>query len=322
MLKIPFPELEVKVRIFSPGQQPPYSSVGRFFIKYIIMKICYCDVNNQFARYLHSINHPLATKHFALKNDSETKYYYVYPDGDITWGQHFHESHQVSLGEFIGNITSLKSNPELIIPLMLFGNTPPNSELEDCTTYRLDETKYFHLQILKCFIPILNNFEHKQVSICTTPNDGATFFICNRNACITINAWKAQHNINKLTTKSFTVTQPLFLSLLASLFKDKQLIYNLLTNLCSYFKAELLNEKELSSLIKYFKDHYGNTNQLQEEDINFTNRSSTGECRSYGQGSKVAVRFGYLSNRARIVASTSNCHIITTEISTKCSRDS
>lgn len=288
------------------------------------MKICYCDVNNQFARYLHEINHPLVKEHIAFKADEETTtYYYWYTnEKEMTWCKRYVDGTQVSLGEFIGNITSLRSNPELIIPLILFGNTPPNSEFENDTVYKLDETKYYHLQILKCFIPILNNFEHKQVSICTTPNDGATFFICNRNACITINAWKAQHNINKLTTKSFTVTQPLFLSLLASLFKDKQLIYNLLTNLCGYFKAELLNEKELSSLIKYFKDHYGNTNQLQEQNTNLTVRPSTGEHRSYGQGSKIAVRFGHLSNRARVVASTSNCHIITTEISTKCSRDS
>lgn len=288
------------------------------------MKICYCDINGQFARYLHKINHPLVTKHVALKNDSETKYYHIYLDGDIdiTWGNHFYDSQPVSLGEFIGNIVSLKNNPELIIPLMLFGNTPPNSELEDYTTYKLDETKYHHLQILKCFIPILDNFEHKKVSICTTPNDGATFFISRGNTCTSINAWKDQHNIDKLTDKTHIVGPSLFLSLLASLFKDKQLIYNLLTNLCGYFKAELLNEKELSSLIKYFKDHYGNTNQLQEEDTNFSDRSSTGECRSYGQGSEVAVRFGHLSNRARIVASTSNCYIITTEISIKCSRDS
>ena len=288
------------------------------------MKICYCDVNNQFARYLHEINHPLVKKYIALEADEETTtYYYWYTNArEMIWCKRYVDGTQVSLGEFIGNISSLKTNPELIIPLMLFGNTPPNSELEDCTTYRLDETKYFHLQILKCFIPILNNFEHKQVSICTTPNDGATFFICSRNACITINAWKAQHNINKLTTKNLTVTQPLFLSLLASLFKDKQLIYNLLTNLCDYFKAELLDEKELSSLIKYFKDHYGNTNQLQEQNTNLTVGSSTGEHRSYGQGSKIAVRFGYLSNRARVVASTKKCSIITTEISTKCSRDS
>lgn len=288
------------------------------------MKICYCDVNNQFAKYLHKINHPLVKEYTALRADEETTTYYFWYaiERDMSWSKQYTNGKQVSLGEFIGNIVSLRDNPELIIPLMLFGDTPPNSEFEDYATYRLDETKYFHLQILKCFMTILNNFEHKQVSICTTPNDGATFFICSRNACITINAWKDQHNINKLTTKNFTVTQPQFLSLLASLFKDKQLIYNLLTNLCGYFKAELLNEKELSSLIKYFKEHYGNTNQLQEEDINFTNRSSTGECRSYGQGSEVAVRFGHLSNRARIVASTSNCYIITTEISTKCSRDS
>lgn len=288
------------------------------------MKISYCDVNGQFARYLHSINHPLAIKHFAFKNDSKTKYYYFCPDRGITWNEHFIESQQVSLGEFIGNIASLTSNPELIIPLMTITTRIVNSELEleDYTTYKLDETKYHHLQILKCFIPILNNFEHKQVSICTTPNDGATFFICSRNACITINAWKDQHNINKLTTKNLTVTQSLFLSLLVSLFKDKQLIYNLLTNLCGYFKAELLNEKELSSLIKYFKDNYGNTNQLQEQNINLTIGPSTGEHRSYGQGSKIAVRFGYLSNRARVVASTKKCSIITTEISAKCSRDS
>lgn len=286
------------------------------------MKISYYDVNGQFARYLHKINHPLAIKHLALKNDSETKYYYFYPDGCITWSEHFYGSQQVSLGEFIGNIVSLRDNPELIIPMMLFGNTPRSSELECYATYSLNETKYHHLQILKCFIPILNNFEHKQVSICTTPNDGATFFISRRNAEISINAWKDQHNINKLTKDNHTVGPSSFLSLLSSLFKDKQLIYNLLTNLCGYFKAELLNEKEISSLIKYFKDHYGNTNQLQEEDTNFSNRSSTGECRSYGQGSKITVRFGHLSNRARVIASTSNCHIITTEISTKCSRDS
>lgn len=288
------------------------------------MKICYCDVNNQFARYLHKINHPLVKEYTAFRTHDKTTFYYWYTDENrLTFNLYDVETaHQVSLGEFIGNISSLKTNPELIIPLMLFGNTPPNSELENDTVYRLDETKYYHLQILKCFIPILNNFEHKQVSICTTPNDGATFFICNRNACITINAWKAQHNINKLTTKSFTVTQPLFLSLLASLFKDKQLVYNLLTNLCDYFKAELLNEKELSSLIKYFKDHYGNTNQLQEQNTNLTVRPSTGEHRSYGQGSKVAVRFGHLSNRARVIASTKKCSIITTEISTKCSGNS
>lgn len=288
------------------------------------MKISYCDVNGQFARYLHSINHPLVKKYGALKDDTDTKYYYLYEDNSMTWSKHFHESQPVSLGEFIGNISSLRSNPELIIPLMTINTRIVNSELEleNYTTYRLDETKYFHLQILKCFIPILNNFEHKQVSICTTPNDGATFFICSRDACITINAWKDQHNINKLTTKNLTVTQSLFLSLLASLFKDKQLIYNLLTNLCGYFKAELLNEKELSSLIKYFKDHYGNTNQLQEQNTNLIIGPSTGEHRSYGQGSKVAVRFGYLSNRARVIASTKKCSIITTEISTKCSRDS
>ena len=287
------------------------------------MKICYCDVNNQFARYLYSINHPLVKKYEALKNDTDTKYYYLYEDGIMTFCKGFvGPATQVSLGEFIGNIVSLRDNPELIIPLMLFGNTPPNSELENYTTYKLDETKYYHLQILKCFIPILNNFEHKQVSICTTPNDGATFFISRRTAEISINAWKTQHYINKLTTKNFTVTQSLFLSLLASLFKDKQLIYNLLTNLCGYFKAELLNEKELSSLIKYFKDHYGDTNQLQEQNTNLTIGPSTGEHRSYGQGSKIAVRFGYLSNRARVIASTKKCSIITTEISTKCSGNS
>lgn len=288
------------------------------------MKISYCDVNGQFARYLHSINHPLVKKYSALKDDTDTKYYYLYEDGSMTWCKHFVKSQPVSLGEFIGNITSLRSNPELIIPLMTINTRIVNSELEleNYTTYKLDETKYYHLQILKCFIPILNNFEHKQVSICTTPNDDATFFICSRNACITINAWKDQHNIDKLTDKTHIVGQSLFLSLLASLFKDKQLVYNLLTNLCDYFKAELLNEKELSSLIKYFKDHYGNTNQLQEQDTNLTIRPSTGEHRSYGQGSKIAVRFGHLSNRARVVASTKKCSIITTEISTKCSRDS
>lgn len=288
------------------------------------MKICYCDVNNQFARYLHEINHPLIKELTAFRNHERTAFYYWrVAERRLTYSDDYvGMTTQVSLGEFIGNIVSLRDNPELIIPLMLFGNTPPNSEFENDTVYKLDETKYFHLQILKCFMPILNNFEHKQVSICTTPNDGATFFICSRNACITINAWKSQYNINELTTKNFTVTQPHFLSLLASLFKDKQLIYNLLTNLCGYFKAELLNEKELSSLIKYFKDHYGNTNQLQEQNINLAIGSSTGEHRSYGQGSKIAVRFGHLSNRARVVASTSNCRIITTEISTKCSRDS
>ena len=286
------------------------------------MKISYCDVNGQFARYLHSINHPLAIKHFAFKNDSKTKYYYFCPDRGITWNEHFIESQQVSLGEFIGNIASLRSNPELIIPLMLFGNTPPNSELKCYATYSLNETKYYHLQILKCFIPILNNFEHKQVSICTTPNDNATFFISKRDTNISIAAWKDQDNINRLTKNNHIVGQALLLSLLASLFKDKQLIYNLLINLCGYFKAELLNEKELSSLIKYFKDHYGNTNQLQEQNTNLPIGSNTGEYRSYGQGSKLAVRFGYLSNRARVVASTKKCRIITTEISTKCSGNS
>ena len=286
------------------------------------MKISYRDVNNQFARYLHSINHPLVQKYAALKNDTDTKYYYLYEDGSMTWCKRFVESQPVSLGEFIGNIVSLRDNPELIIPMILFGKPVCESDLECKTVYTLIDTSYWHLQILKCFIPILNNFEHKQVSICTTPNDGATFFICSRNAYITINAWKDQHNINKLTTKNLTVTQSLFLSLLASLFKDKQLIYNLLTNLCGYFKIELLNEKELSSLIKYFKDHYGNTNQLQEQNTNFPIGSNTGEYRSYGQGSKLAVRFGYLSNRARVVASTKKCSIITTEISTKCSGNS
>ena len=287
------------------------------------MKISYCDVNGQFARYLHSINHPLVKKYGALKDDTDTKYYYWYTiEREMTWCKGYVNGTQVSLGEFIGNIVSLRDNPELIIPLMLFGNTLPDSELKCYTTYSLNETKYHHLQILKCFIPILNNFEHKQVSICTTPNDDATFFISRRNAEISINAWKDQHNINKLTKNNHIVGPSLFLSLLASLFKDKQLIYNLLTNLCGYFKVELLNEKELSSLIKYFKDHYGNTNQLQEQNINLPIGSNTGEHRSYGQGSKVAVRFGHLSNRARVVASTSNCHIITTEISTKCSRDS
>ena len=288
------------------------------------MKICYCDVNNQFARYLHSINHPLVKELTAFRNHERTAFYYWrVTERRLTYSDDYvGMATQVSLGEFIGNIVSLRDNPELIIPLMLFGNTPPNSELKCYSTYSLNETKYYHLQILKCFIPILNNFEHEQVSICTTPNDDATFFICNRNACITINAWKDQDNINRLTKNNHTVEQTLFLSLLALLFKDKQLIYNLLTNLCGYFKAELLNEKEISSLIKYFKDHYGNTNQLQEEDTNFSNRSSTGECRSYGQGSKITVRFGHLSNRARVAASTSNCHIITTEISAKCSRDS
>ena len=173
------------------------------------MKISYCDVNGQFARYLHSINHPLVKKYSALKDDTDTKYYYLYEDGSMTWCKRFVESQPVSLGEFIGNITSLRSNPELIIPLMTINTRIVNSELEleNYTTYKLDETKYYHLQILKCFIPILNNFEHKQVNICTTPNDGATFFICSRNACITINAWKDQHNINKLTTKNLTVTQ-------------------------------------------------------------------------------------------------------------------
>lgn len=287
------------------------------------MKISYCDVNGQFARYLHSINHPLVKKYGALKDDTDTKYYYWYTiEREMTWCKGYVNGIQVSLGEFIGNIVSLRDNPELIIPLILFGNMPPDSELKCYTTYKLNETKYHHLQILKCFIPILNNFEHKQVSICTTPNDDATFFISRRNAEISINAWKDQHNINKLTKNNHIVGQSLLLSLLASLFKDKQLIYNLLTNLCGYFKAELLNEKELSSLIKYFKDNYGNTNQLQEQNINLTIGPSTGEHRSYGQGSKIAVRFGYLSNRARVVASTKKCSIITTEISTKCSRDS
>ena len=286
------------------------------------MKISYCDVNGQFARYLHSMNHPLAVKYFAFKNDSKTKYYYFCPDRGITWNEYFIESQPVSLGEFIGNIISLRSNPELIIPLILFGNTLHDSEVKYDATYSLNETKYFHLQLLKCFIPILNNFEHKQISICTTPNDGATFFISRKNTCISINAWKDQYNINKLTKNNHIVGPTLFLSLLSSLFKDKQLVYNLLTNLCGYFKAELLNEKELFSLIKYFKDHYGNTNQLQEENTNFSLRPSTGECRSYGQRSKATVRFGHLSNRARVVASTTNCHIITTKISTKCSRDS
>lgn len=288
------------------------------------MKICYCDVNNQFARYLHSINHPLVKKHTAFQNHERTEFYYWrVTERRLTHSDDYvGMATQVSLGEFIGNIASLRSHPELIIPLMLFGNTPPNSELKCYSTYSLNETKYYHLQILKCFMTILNNFEHKQVSICTTPNDGATFFISRRTAEISINAWKTQHNINRLTENNHIVGQSLFLSLLASLFKDNQLVYNLLTNLCGYFKAELLNEKELSSLIKYFKDHYGNTNQLQEQNTNLTVRPSTGEHRSYGQGSKIAVRFGHLSNRARVVASTSNCHIITTEISTKCSRDS
>ena len=288
------------------------------------MKLCYCDVNNQFARYLHSINHPLVKELTAFRNHERTAFYYWrVTERRLTYSDDYvGMATQVSLGEFIGNIVSLRDNPELIIPLMLFGNTPPNSELKCYSTYSLNETKYYHLQILKCFMTILYNFEHKQVSICTTPNDGATFFICSRNACITINAWKDQDNINRLTKNNHTVEQTLFLSLLASLFKDNQLIYNLLTNLCGYFKAELLNEKELSSLIKYFKDNYGNTNQLQEQNINLAIGPSTGEHRSYGQGSKIAVRFGYLSNRARIVASTSNCRIITTEISAKCSRDS
>lgn len=288
------------------------------------MKICYCDVNNQFARYLHKINHPLVKELTAFRTHERTAFYYWrFTERRLTYSDDYvGMATQVSLGEFIGNISSLKTNPELIIPLMLFGNIPPNSELKCYTTYGLNETKYHHLQILKCFIPILNNFEHKQVSICTTPNDGATFFISRRNAEISINAWKDQHNINRLTKNNHIVGQSLFLSLLASLFKDKQLIYNLLTNLCDYFKAELLNEKELASLIKYFKDHYGNTNQLQEQNTNLTIGPSTGEHRSYGQGSKVAVRFGYLSNRARVIASTKKCSIITTEISTKCSGNS
>lgn len=288
------------------------------------MKICYCDVNNQFARYLHKINHPLVKELTAFRTHERTAFYYWrFTERRLTYSDDYvGMATQVSLGEFIGNIVSLRDNPELIIPLMLFGNTPPNSELEYYSTYSLNETKYYHLQILKCFMTILNNFEHKQVSICTTPNDGATFFISRRTTEISINAWKTQHNINRLTENNHIVGTSHFLSLLASLFKDKQLIYNLLTNLCGYFKAELLNEKELSSLIKYFKDHYGNTNQLQEQNTNLTVRPSTGEHRSYGQGSKIAVRFGHLSNRARVVASTSNCHIITTEISTKCSRDS
>lgn len=289
------------------------------------MKICYCDVNNQFTRYLYSINHPLVKKYGAFRTHEKTTFYYWYTDDNrLTFAFYDVETaHQVSLGEFISNIVSLRDNPELIIPLMLFGNTPPNSELKCYTTYSLNETKYYHLQILKCFIPILNNFEHKQVCICTTPNDGATFFISRgRNAEISINAWKVQDNINKLTKNNHIVGPSLFLSLLASLFKDKQLIYNLLTNLCGYFKAELLNEKELVSLIKYFKDHYGNTNQLQEQNTNLAIGSSTGEHRSYGQRSKVAVRFGHLSNRARVVTSTKKCSIITTEISTKCSGNS
>lgn len=288
------------------------------------MKICYCDVNNQFARYLHSINHPLVKELTAFRNHERTAFYYWrVTERRLTYSDDYvGMATQVSLGEFIGNISSLRSNTELIIPLMLFGNTPSNSELECYTTYKLNETKYYHLQILKCFVTILNNFEYKQVSICTTPNDGATFFISRRNAEISINAWKDQDNINRLTKKNRIVGQSQFLSLLASLFKDKQLVYNLLTNLCGYFKVELLNEKRLFSLIKYFKDHYGNINQLQEQNTNLTIGSSTGEHRSYGQGSKVAVRFGYLSNRARVVTSTKKCSIITTEISTKCSGNS
>lgn len=289
------------------------------------MKICYCDVNNQFARYLHEINHPLVKEHTAFRNHERTAFYYWrFTEHRLTYSDDYvGMATQVSLGEFIGNIVSLRSNPELIIPLMLFGNTPPNSELKCYSTYSLNETKYYHLQILKCFMTILNNFEHKQVSICTTPNDGATFFISRRTAEISINAWKTQHNINRLTENNYIVdTSSYFLSLLASLFVDKQLVYNLLTNLCGYFKVELLNEKELLSLIKYFKDHYGNTNQLQEQNTNLAIGSSTGEHRSYGQGSKVAVRFGHLSNRARVVTSTKKCSIITTEISTKCSGNS
>jgi hypothetical protein len=288
------------------------------------MKICYCDVNNQFARYLHKINHPLIKEYTAFRTHDKTTFYYWHTDENrLTFNLYDVETaHQVSLGEFIGNISSLKTNPELIIPLMLFGNTPPNSELKCYTTYKLNETKYHHLQILKCFIPILDNFEHKQVSICTTPNDSATFFISKGNPHISINAWKDQHNINRLTKDNHIVEASCFLSLLASLFNDKQLVYNLLTNLCGYFKAELLNEKELSSLIKYFKDHYGNTNQLQEQNTNLTIGSSTGEHRSYGQRSKVAIRFGYLSNRARVVASTNKCSVITTEISIKRTGDS
>ena len=101
------------------------------------------------------------------------------------------------------------------------------------------------------FCNLLYKYVGSFISKGSSPNlfNGATFFICSRNACITINAWKAQHNINRLTENNHIVDTSYFLSLLASLFKDKQLIYNLLTNLCGYFKAELLNEKELSSLI-------------------------------------------------------------------------
>ena len=258
-----------------------------------------------------------------LKNDTNTKYYYLHEDGSMTWCKDFIGSAtQVSLGEFIGNIVSLRSNPELIIPMILFGEPVDESDLECKTVYTLNDTSYWHLQLLKCFRSILDNFDHEKINICTTANNNTTLFIAKYETIIDINAWKNIDNIHKLATFAFNVGQCTFLSIVASLFKDKQLIYNLLTNLCGYFKVELLNEKELSSLIKYFKDHYGNTNQLQEQNTNLTIGPSTGEHRSYGQRSKVAVRFGYLSNRARVIASTKKCSIITTEISTKCSRDS
>ena len=286
------------------------------------MKISYCDVNGQFARYLHSINNPLVKEHPALKNDTNTKYYYLYEDGSMTWCKRFVESQPVSLGEFIGNIVSLRSNPELIIPMILFGESVYELDFECETVYSLNDTSYWHIQLLKCFNPILANFDHEKINVCTSPNDNTTVFIIKYDTTINLNAWKNIDNIYKQAKFAFNVGQNTFLVTVASLFKDKQLIYNLLTNLCGYFKVELLNEKELSSLIKYFKNHYGNTNQLQEQNINLPIGSSTGEHRSYGQGSEVAVRFGHLSNRARIVASTKKCSIITTEISTKCSRDS
>ena len=289
------------------------------------MKISYCDVNNQFARYLHKINHPLVKEYPVFKADEKTTTYYYWRtiEREITWSKQYIDGKQVSLGEFIGNIVSLRDNPELIIPIILFGTSVCESDLECKTVYSLNGTSYWHLQLLKCFKPILDNFDHKEITVCTSPNDNSTVFIIKYdNAIINLNAWKNIDNIYKQATFAFNVGQDTFLSTVAFLFKDKQLVYNLLTNLCGYFKVELLNEKELSSLIKYFKDYYGNTNQLQEQNINLPIGSSTGEHRSYGQGSKITVRFGHLSNRARVVASTKKCSIIATEISTKCSRNS
>ena len=87
------------------------------------MKICYCDVNNQFARYLHSINHPLVKELTAFRNHERTAFYYWrVTERRLTYSDDYvGMATQVSLGEFIGNISSLRSNPELIIPLMLFG---------------------------------------------------------------------------------------------------------------------------------------------------------------------------------------------------------